>query len=52
MRTEGLPTTVFLELSIGNIEAAVAVSLIMIAAALRRTLPAGACTPGGAAGVA
>ena len=30
MRTEVLPTTVFLELSIGNIEAAVAVSLIMI----------------------
>jgi molybdate transport system permease protein len=34
MRTEVLPTTVFLELSIGNIEAAVAVSLIMIFAAL------------------
>jgi molybdate transport system permease protein len=34
MRTEVLPTTVFLELSIGNIEAAVAVSLIMILAAL------------------
>jgi molybdate transport system permease protein len=34
LRTEVLPTTVFLELSIGNIEAAVAVSLIMIAAAL------------------
>ncbi len=34
MRTEVLPTSVFLELSIGNIEAAVAVSLIMIAAAL------------------
>jgi molybdate transport system permease protein len=34
MRTEVLPTTVFLELSIGNIEAAVAVSLIMIASAL------------------
>ncbi|HNT16255.1 MAG TPA: ABC transporter permease [Verrucomicrobiota bacterium] len=34
MRTEVLPTTVFLELSVGNIEAAVAVSLIMIAAAL------------------
>src|SRR6266404_604322 len=33
MRTEVLPTTVFLELSIGNIEAAVAVSLLMIAAA-------------------
>lgn len=34
MRTEVLPTTVFLELSIGNIEAAVAVSLIMIAGAV------------------
>jgi molybdate transport system permease protein len=34
MRTEVLPTTVFLELSVGNIEAAVAVSLIMIVAAL------------------
>ena len=34
MRTEVLPTSVFLELSIGNIEAAVAVSLIMIVAAL------------------
>jgi molybdate transport system permease protein len=34
MRTEVLPTTVFLELSIGNIEAAVSVSLIMIVAAL------------------
>jgi molybdate transport system permease protein len=34
MRTEVLPTTVFLELSIGNIEAAVAVALIMIVAAL------------------
>ena len=34
LRTEVLPTTVFLELSIGNIEAAVAVSLIMIVAAL------------------
>lgn len=32
MRTEVLPTTVFLELSVGNIEAAVAVSLIMILA--------------------
>ena len=30
MRTEVLPTTVFLELSIGNIEAAVSVSLIMV----------------------
>jgi molybdate transport system permease protein len=34
MRTEVLPTTVFLELSVGNIEAAVAVSLIMVAAAV------------------
>jgi molybdate transport system permease protein len=34
MRTEVLPTTVFLELSIGNIEAAAAVSLVMVAAAL------------------
>lgn len=34
LRTEVLPTTVFLELSIGNVEAAVAVSLIMIVAAL------------------
>ena len=34
LRTEVLPTTVFLELSVGNIEAAVAVSLIMIGAAL------------------
>ena len=33
MRTEVLPTTVFLEMSVGNIEAAVAVSLIMIIAA-------------------
>lgn len=33
MRTEVLPTTVFLEMSVGNIEAAVAVSLIMIGAA-------------------
>lgn len=34
MKTEVLSTTVFLELSIGNLEAAVAVSLIMILAAL------------------
>ncbi|MEE2617708.1 MAG: ABC transporter permease subunit, partial [Candidatus Poribacteria bacterium] len=34
MRTEVLPTTVFLELSIGNIEAAVAVSLLMVFAAV------------------
>lgn len=34
LRTEVLPTTVFLELSVGNIEAAVAVSLLMILAAM------------------
>jgi molybdate transport system permease protein len=34
MRTEVLPTTVFLELSVGNIEAAVAVSLLMVAMAV------------------
>ncbi|NBU39572.1 MAG: ABC transporter permease subunit [Planctomycetia bacterium] len=34
MRTEVLSTTVFLELSVGQLEAAVAVSLIMIAAAI------------------
>jgi molybdate transport system permease protein len=34
MRTEVLPTSVFLELSIGNIEAAAAVSLIMVLTAL------------------
>lgn len=34
MRTEVLPTTVFLELSVGNIEAAVAVSIIMIVCAV------------------
>src|SRR5262245_3643630 len=34
MRTEVLPTTVFLELSIGNLEAALAVSLLMIAVAV------------------
>lgn len=34
MRTEVLSTTVFLELSIGNLEAAVAVSLLMVAAAV------------------
>ncbi len=32
--TEVLPTTVFLELSVGNIEAAVAVSLLMVVAAV------------------
>lgn len=34
MRTEVLSTTVFLELSVGRLEAAVAVSLLMVAAAL------------------
>jgi len=34
MRTEVLPTTVFLELSVGKIEAAVAVSLLMVIAAV------------------
>lgn len=34
MKTEVLSTTVFLELSIGNLESAVAVSLLMISAAL------------------
>jgi molybdate transport system permease protein len=34
MKTEVLPTTVFLELSVGNLEAAVAVSLLMVVAAV------------------
>lgn len=34
MRTEVLPTSVFLELSVGNIEAAVAVSMLMVMAAV------------------
>lgn len=34
MRTEVLPTTVFLELSVGNLEAAIAVSLLMVIAAV------------------
>jgi len=34
MRTEVLPTSVFLELSVGHIEAAVAVSLLMVMAAV------------------
>lgn len=34
MKTEVLPTTVFLELSIGDVEAAVAVSLIMVTIAM------------------
>lgn len=38
MRTEVLPTTVFLELSVGNIEAAVAVSLLMVTTAVAALL--------------
>jgi len=34
MRTEVLPTSVWLELSVGNLEAAVAVSLVMVTAAM------------------
>ncbi|MBM4024297.1 MAG: ABC transporter permease subunit [Planctomycetes bacterium] len=34
LRTEVMPTSVFLELSVGNIEAAVAVSLLMVIAAV------------------
>jgi molybdate transport system permease protein len=34
LRTEVMPTTVFLELSVGNIEAAIAVSLLMVIAAM------------------
>jgi molybdate transport system permease protein len=34
MKTEVLSTTVFLELSIGNLKSAVAVSVLMVAAAL------------------
>lgn len=34
MKTEVLPTTVFLELSIGNLQAALAVSLLMVLAAI------------------
>lgn len=34
LRTEVMPTTVFLELSVGNIEAALAVSLLMVLAAM------------------
>jgi len=34
MKTEVLPSTVFLELSVGNLEAALAVSLLMVLAAL------------------
>lgn len=38
MKTEVMPTTVFLELSVGNIEAAVAVSLLMVLAAVAALL--------------
>jgi molybdate transport system permease protein len=34
MKTEVLSTTVFLELSVGQLEAAVAVSLLMVVAAM------------------
>jgi molybdate transport system permease protein len=34
MKTEVLSTTVFLEMNVGNIEAAVAVSMIMVVAAI------------------
>ena len=34
MKTEVLPTTVWLELSVGNLEAAVVVSLLMVALAV------------------
>jgi molybdate transport system permease protein len=34
LRTEVLPTSIFLELSVGNIEAAVAISLLMVLAAV------------------
>jgi molybdate transport system permease protein len=34
MKTEVLSTTVFLELSVGQLEAAVAVSLVMVVAAM------------------
>ena len=34
MKTEVLPTTVFLELSVGNLQAALAVSLLMVLAAI------------------
>jgi len=43
MKTEVLPTTVFLELSIGNVEAAATVSLLMVAAAMVVLLAARAC---------
>ena len=34
MKTEVMPTTVFLEMSVGNVEGAVAVSLLMIFSAV------------------
>lgn len=45
MRTEVLPSTVFLELSVGEIEAAVAVSLLMVIVALCVLLGARALLP-------
>ncbi len=43
MKTEVLPTTVFLELSVGNLEAAVAVSLLMVLTAVAVLLLVRAC---------
>ena len=34
MKTEVMPTSVFLELSVGNVEAAIAVSMLMIMVAM------------------
>jgi len=48
MRTEVLSTTVFLELSIGNLEAAVAVSMLMILAAVAVLLVVRSCGSGAA----
>jgi molybdate transport system permease protein len=33
MKTETLPTSIYIELSLGNLPAAVAISLVMVAAA-------------------
>lgn len=43
LKTEVLPTTVFLELSVGNVEAAATVSMLMVAAAMVVLLGARAC---------
>ncbi len=40
MKTEVLPTTVFLEMSVGNVEAAATVSLLMVAVAMAVLLSA------------